>query len=115
MAQDGREAKMAENEAIFRDANERIESRAAELDFEASVPFLCECADPACRELIRLSREEYADVRAAPDRFAVVPAHLDVVREGGGIVLEEREGYAVVAKTGIGAEIAEERDPRSRA
>jgi hypothetical protein len=40
-------------ERIFRDANKSIGAVAEELAVNAQVPFLCECDDPACRQILR--------------------------------------------------------------
>lgn len=55
---------------VTRDANDRIASKARRLHFTARIPFLCECEDPHCRDLVLL----------APDGF-------DAVRRDGGTVL----------------------------
>ena len=49
------------NDAIFREANEGIREAAKEhlTDGDEQVPFLCECADPNCRELVLLALAEY--------------------------------------------------------
>jgi hypothetical protein len=105
---------MAENEAAFRDANERIEARAEELGFQPPVPFLCECGEPSCHEIVRLSFDEYADVRREPTHFFVLAAH-ESVAQAAGQVLDRRDGYSIVEKTGVAGEVAEERNPRETA
>ena len=105
----GDEEKRAENEAAFRDANERI--RAAERELEPPldrVPYLCECDDVRCRELIRLTAAEYERVRADGDTFAIAPGHSSQ-----GDVIEEGEQYLVVRKPDGGGEVARALDPRS--
>jgi hypothetical protein len=100
--------KRAENEAAFRDANERIESAAIEFDPPLErVPFLCECDDVACRDLIPLTCEEYEHIRADGAMFAVVLGHST-----GGEIVEERDGYAVIRKTDGEAAVARALDPR---
>ena len=103
---------IARNDAVFRAANERIRSAAAELDAAEPLPFICECADPACRELIPLTREEYEGVRLYATRFAVAPGH-----EGGSDsaarVVEHGDAYVVVEKLGKASEVAEALDPRA--
>lgn len=103
------DAKRAANEATFREANERI--REAEREFDPPLeraPFLCECDDVTCRELIPLTREEYEAVRRDPTLFAIVPGHSTR-----GKVVEEHDGaYLTVRKTGVGAAVARERDAR---
>ena len=39
------------------------------------VPFICECADANCMEIIRLSLDEYEAVRQHPARFFTAPGH----------------------------------------
>lgn len=103
------EAKRAENEAAFRDANERIETAAIELDPPLErVPFLCECDDVACREVIPLTREEYEEIRTDGDTFVVVIGHWS-----GDEIVDERDTYAVIRKTGGEAAVARALDPRS--
>ena len=106
MATKPQAARMAENEAIFRDANEQIGARARELEFEAPVPFLCECGDPACQEIARLSLDEYRDVRRDAVSFLVVPDHVEVATASGSVV-ETHDGYVVVQKTGVAGDVAE--------
>jgi hypothetical protein len=54
--------RVARNDAAFRDANERIApaARAAEV---SRVPFICECADRECSEIVRLTLDEYERIR----------------------------------------------------
>lgn len=100
---------IARNDAVFRAANERIEQAGAELNAAEPLPFICECADPECRELITLTRSEYEGVRRYSTRFAVVPGHEG---DGDARVVEDRGAYAVVEKVGKAAEVAEALDPR---
>jgi hypothetical protein len=102
------EERKAENEAAFREANERIRATAEALQPPLErVPYLCECEDAGCRETIRLASEEYELARSDPTWFVIVAGHPtdgDAVREG--------EGYLIVRKTGRAAEVAVELDPR---
>jgi hypothetical protein len=104
----GEEKKRAENEATFREANERI--RATELELHPPldrVPYLCECDDVGCRETIRLTATEYERVREDGATFAITRGH-----PSDGDVLEEHDGYLVVCKRGGGGEVARALDPR---
>jgi hypothetical protein len=104
----GDERKRAENEATFRDANERI--RAAELGLDPPlerVPYLCECDDIRCREPIRLTAAEYERIRGDGATFAIVPGH-----SSDGEVLEEHGDYLVVRKPYGGGDVARALDPR---
>jgi hypothetical protein len=64
--------RIAENESVFRRLNEGIEA-ATELG-AADATFLCECADPSCREVIRLKIADYERIRADDTRFLVAPS-----------------------------------------
>jgi hypothetical protein len=100
----------ARNEAVFRDANELIERQLSDLSLvEGRSPFVCECDDPSCAEIIRLTLAEYEWVRSSPTRFAIAPGHTAIAGE----IVRRSELYEVVEKQGKAAEIAEERDPRS--
>lgn len=100
----------AENESIFRDANERVEERLGELTLDRGrSPFLCECEDLHCREMVRLTREEYESVRSRPNRFVLVCGHSFTEAH----VLSEADRFQVVEKTGRAGDVAAELDPRS--
>lgn len=64
-----------------RSANDRIGAKARRLHFTARVPFLCECLDPRCRELVLL----------APDAF-------DALRDAGGAA--RAHGHAAAPSDG---------------
>jgi hypothetical protein len=103
------EEQAARNETVFREANERIAERRAELDeVDGPTPFLCECDDPACTELVRLSLADYEGVRAEAPQFLVVSGH----ETSDAVVVREGEGWWCVRKNGVAAEIAAETDPR---
>jgi hypothetical protein len=101
------------NDATFRNANEGIEERAELLDFEPA-PFLCECADETCTQIIRLTLREYEEIRSEPTHFVNVPGHQ--VTAGPHVrVVTEREGYVIVEKVGVAGEIVADLDERSGA
>jgi hypothetical protein len=102
------EEERAANEATFREANERIRKAQRELQPPAErVPFLCECDETSCHEPILLSAEEYELVRDDGTHFVVVSGHPT-----DGEVVSERDGHAIVRKTGLGGAVAAETDPR---
>jgi hypothetical protein len=104
-------AQRAENESTFRRVNEDLERKAQELGFGGQhSPYLCECEDPACTEVVLLARSDYEAVRSNPRGFFIVPGH-DATEDR---VVEQREGFHVVEKTGEEGRIVEEDDPRSR-
>jgi hypothetical protein len=101
----------ARNDALFRDANERIRSRAHELDVPAvRLPFLCECADRSCTQVVRLTPTEYEEVRAEATWFLHARGHEEAgpyVR-----VVSEHDEFVVVEKVGRAGEVATRLDPR---
>ena len=100
----------AENESIFRAANERVERQLDELTLEdGRSPFLCECEDLRCREIVRLTREEYESVRAEPNRFVIAAGHHFTHAR----VISDGNGHQVIEKTGAAGQVAENLDPRS--
>jgi hypothetical protein len=105
--------RVAKNDATFRNANEKI-ARAAEGTDVEQVPFICECADERCTEIVRLTLAEYEHVRADGRRFMKAPGH-EVNAVPHARVIERHDGYLVVEKVGEAAEIAEELDPREQA
>jgi hypothetical protein len=107
---DLRAARLAANEA--RRENERsirpddeqwvIGSRLLELE--------CECADPDCGAKLRLTNRGYAEVRRDALAFLVAPGHeIPDIEE----VLQRTDDLYVVRKLGVGAQVAEQTDPRS--
>jgi hypothetical protein len=102
-------ARIGENEAIFREVNEQVAEAATARAVAEPILFLCECADQFCAESVALLREEYEQVRAVAEHFAVTPGHVQPEVER---VVEQHRGYWVVEKFGEAAEVAEETDPR---
>ena len=99
------EERAARNEAVFRAANDRIAERRAALPaVDGRTPFLCECEDERCTELVLLTSEEYELVRADAVRFVVACGHPTHGSEDG----LSGDGWVSVRKTGRGAEIARE-------
>lgn len=102
--------KRAENEATFRDANERI--RAAEKMLGPPlerVPYICECDDVRCRETIGLTASEYEHIREDGATFGVLAGHRN-----DGKVIEEHGSYVVVRKAGRAGATARALDPRRK-
>jgi hypothetical protein len=73
----------------FRAANERIARQAAQLEYDGWVPFVCECADERCFQLIRVPLADYEEIAATPDRFLLFPGHR---QPDAGVKKEEARG-----------------------
>ena len=68
--------RLAMNEALFRDVNERIREISDTFgQKDATYDFLCECSDPGCAEKVVLTPEQYEHVRADSTRFVVAKGH----------------------------------------
>jgi hypothetical protein len=103
-----RESRKAHNEALFRDANEAVRLVQEELAMpEGLMPFICECDEPECRSVVRMTQAAYEEMRAHSRRFVIARGHTTLGR-----TVERHAGYCVVEKSGLSAEIAEETDPR---
>lgn len=99
----------AANEARFRAANEEIEAKVLELGLHDQLtPYLCECDDRKCVEVVRLTTDEYEQVRSRPRRFVVAVSH----ENPSDLVLDERRHFLVIEKTGEEGRLVEESDPR---
>jgi hypothetical protein len=105
-----REDRLARNEVLFREVNERI-GEVAEAAGQDGTEFLCECARAECKAVVELSREEYEAVRADPRTFAVARGHETLEIED---VVSEDERFTLVRKHEDQSEIARRTDPRSR-
>ncbi|HEU5279294.1 MAG TPA: hypothetical protein VFU26_10360 [Gaiellaceae bacterium] len=91
-------ARIAENNRIFRDANEQISSKATEYgDPVERVPFLCECPRPECTTIVRLTPAEYEAIRGDSKHFFTIAGH-EHAEEPIGEVVSRRNGYVVVEK-----------------
>jgi hypothetical protein len=103
------ENRIAHNEAVFREINERLEAGHATAAVDEVVAFRCECGMLGCNMLVALTLREYEEVRADPCRFLLAPGHEipgveKVVRAG--------PGYNVVEKFGEAGRVADATDPR---
>jgi hypothetical protein len=98
--------RLARNQSLFRELNERIETIA---DDKEVVEFLCECSDTDCSDTIGLNVSEYERVRSNTTWFVIKPDHAIPQIER---VISRDDGYAVVEKL-IAVEYMEDTDPRS--
>jgi hypothetical protein len=98
------EKRLAINEALFRDVNERIREISDTFgQKDATYDFLCECSDPGCAERVVLTPAEYEHVRADSTRFAVAKGHAMPEIES---VVQQAKDHDIVEKEGTAADIA---------
>jgi len=103
----------AENEAVFRGANERLEEYAVanvKDGLDGVLPFLCECDRTDCTQVVFVTYPEYESVRADSRRSVVATGHDNPAIER---VVEETDRFVVTEKFGVAAEVYGELDPRS--
>ena len=101
--------RVAKNEALFRDVNERIAESAQRFD-STEAEFVCECADAACADRIETPLDVYEDVRSDGAHFLVKPGHEDERFER---VVEQRPKFRIVEKINGVGRIARSLDPRT--
>jgi hypothetical protein len=106
--QETTESRKAHNEALFREANESVRSVQEDLGMpEGRMPFICECEDPECRSIVRMTQAAYEEMRGNARRFVIASGHPTQ-----GEPVARQTGYCIVEKSGLAAEIAEATDPR---
>ena len=109
---DAREQRLAQNEALFREVNEKVEAIATAHGSDEHVyEFYCECANADCSLQVQATIAEYEAVRAHPARFIVAPEHWLPEVES---VAEKSDTWWVIEKHGDAGRLAEHLDPRSR-
>lgn len=103
----------AENEAVFREVNERMESLQRNFAVAEHQPLhiVCECDRLDCAERLSVQLETYEKIRSDSTLFLVRPGHEDDSVED---VIDTGADYLVVRKRrGEPREIAERTDPRA--
>lgn len=105
------EKRIARNDATFREANEQIGAAAGIYGIEGAVPFICECADPACSEIVPLELRRYEEIRADSRHFLNVAGH-EAAAQGAAVVIDKREAYVIVEKVGHAGDVVEALDER---
>ena len=108
---DARQERLARNEALFREVNERVrEIATVHGDDDHVYEFYCECSNADCTFQLRATLDEYEAVRAHGERFLIAPDHALPEIE---IVVKRDDDWWVVEKQGEPGELVDELDPRS--
>ena len=108
---DARQERLARNEALFRDVNERVRAIAAvHGDDDHVYEFYCECSNADCTFQLRSTLADYEAVRAHPTHFLIAPEHAFPEIE---VVVERTDEWWVVEKRGEPGELVEQLDPRT--
>jgi hypothetical protein len=104
-----RDERVAKNEILFREVNERILQIEGDRWRVDPVDFMCECGDIDCLRVVQLSVDDYERLRSRPTHFGVIPGHEMLEVE---TVVETHPHYLVVEKVGEMRHRAEAADPR---
>jgi len=108
---DAHKTRLARNEDLFRQVNEKIEDLATRHGDDAHVyEFFCECSDVDCSERVCLTLGDYEHVRDNPARFVVVKGHELLEIEH---VIERAEDHVLIEKHGRAGEVAIKLDAES--
>jgi hypothetical protein len=102
---DDRKRRIAQNEARFREINDRLEADVRKLaPGDGITEFVCECGQAQCTLTVPLTLDEYDRVRADDLLFVVLPGHEIPDTED---VLTRTDRYFVVRKHAEAAPIVE--------
>ena len=94
-------------QVAFRQQNEQIQASADKLAMLGPIPFICECPDTNCMEVVDLSFDQYDALRVHPQRFFNVSGHeQESVDAGAERVLLVAGELTVVEKIGIAGLVA---------
>lgn len=102
----------AQNEAVFREVNERIEDvhRQFALADDEGLQIVCECDRVDCADRLEVSVDVYERVRSDSACFFVSPGHEDPAVED---VVDSAGNFVIVRKRpGEPRRVAAEMDPR---
>lgn len=90
-----REERLARNEALFRQVNERIAESQSGSDGSGDLRIICECSEIGCEKTLLVPRDDYERVRGNLTRFLVHRGHVIPTLEG---VVETHATYVIVEK-----------------
>ena len=104
---------IGEAQVAFRNANEKIQASADGFAIHGSIPFICECPDRDCLDLVRLSFDQYDAIRQHPTRFFNITGHeSSSVDTGAERIVAVVDELTIVEKVGVAGEVAAEAYPR---
>jgi hypothetical protein len=108
-----RQEEIGEAQVVFRNANESIQASADHAAIFGSIPFICECPNRNCTEIVQLSFDQYDAIRQHPTRFFNLTGHeRSSVEAGAERIVAVADELTVVEKDGVAGEVAAEAYPR---
>ena len=110
---DARKRRIAENEARFREINNRLDEdlRSMTSDTGEVVDFVCECGKLDCALTVSLTLDEYRHVRDDDRLFAVLPGHEIPDSED---AISHTERFVVVRKHAESVPVVSAQGPTNR-
>jgi len=100
-------------QVAFRNANETIQASADSFTFLGPIPFVCECPNRACADIVRLTFDEYEAIRQHPRRFFNITGHeRPSVKAGAERIITVIQQLTIVEKLGVAGQIATKTYPR---
>jgi hypothetical protein len=109
---DERQRRIGQNEALFREVNERVVDLGDKLRTAPGLmTMVCECGDQNCLEHVEVDPGEYEQLRSDSALFAIKPGHdRPEVEE---VVVRNDRFWTVRKLAGAARDLAERTDPRS--
>lgn len=109
MVQSKSEKKLAQNQVIFKETNQKVYEGLENLDkrlnkddvsvmkdgLNTPLHFLCECSDEKCHQRIVISPTKFKSLHGTPAQFVILPGHEVKAIER---VTKKTKNYAVVEK-----------------
>jgi hypothetical protein len=108
MTTQAHQEEIGQAQVAYRTENEAIQASADKLTLLGPIPFVCECPDRGCSEIVRLSFDEYEAIRQYPRRFFNVSGHETAsVEAGAERILLVAGDLTVVEKIGCAGDVAD--------
>ena len=104
-----RAKRIADNESLFRLANERMAEWEERDRADARELYFCECGRVDCREKVELVKADYERIRSESSDFFVVPGHELLEVE---TIVERHDDWLRVRKSPEVRDRVEATDPR---
>jgi hypothetical protein len=106
------ERRLAENETVFRNQNEKLKANIQETNrladednqpeykiptdqLDSPLSFYCECADEKCTKRVEITLNEYDKIHLSKKRFVILPGHEVPSIER---TIKKEDRYSVVEK-----------------
>ena len=114
MSTQAQQEEIGQAQIACRAENEAIQASADTLAMLGPIPFVCECPSSECSEIVRLSFDEYEQIRQDPRRFFNVSGHETAsVAAGAERILAVAGDLTVVEKIGIAGLLAADANQRT--